>query len=114
MPHEASAIQNRHFTFLELDRQGAVILYGRVRRYNGRHTWVVCEQNAHPIDDADSDNVRVYHRPAEGKAEFTRAIARAQQAAAAQVRYEDVSLATPVKAATPGPARRRRQKGAAR
>jgi hypothetical protein len=76
-----------------------VILYGRIRRCNGERNWVVCEHNAHPIADASSDNVRVYHRPDEGRAEFTRAISRAQQAAAAQVRYEDVFLTPPVEEA---------------
>jgi hypothetical protein len=114
MPTMASELQNSQFKYLELDRQGAVVLYGRIRRYNGQQNWVVCEHGAHPINDADSADVRVYHRPDEGRAEFTRAISRAQQAAAAQVRYEDVPLATPVEASTPAPARRRRRTGTAR
>ena len=77
MPTTASEFKNRLFKFLELDRHGAVVLYGRVRHSNGEHGWVVCEHNAHPIDAADSDNVRIYHRPDEDRAEFTRAITRA-------------------------------------
>jgi hypothetical protein len=103
MPTTASEFQNRLFKYLELDRQGAVVLYGRIRRVNGQRDWMVCEHGAHPINDASSDNVRIYHRPDEGRAEFTRAITRAQHAAAAQVRYEDLPLATPVEAVAPVP-----------
>src|SRR5213080_197730 len=96
MQHAASEMHDSKYTYLELDRHGDVVFYGRLRRYNGQRNWIICEHNAHPVHDAGSDNVRLYRRPDEARAEFSRAVSRARAAAASQVRYDEIDLVPPV------------------